>query len=101
MSIGTLISTEEFCTHYSVDPSFIHSLQDQGLIRIHIKDNLHFVDTEELKEIEKFIRLHFELDINIEGIDAISNLLQKMNEMQEEIILLRNKLSIYEGGNLS
>jgi hypothetical protein len=43
------------------------------------------------------MRLHFELDINIEGIDAISNLLQQIDNLQKELISTKNKLRLYEG----
>jgi len=40
--------------------------------------------------------LHVDLDINIEGLDAISHLLQKVNALQNELVALRNRLQIYE-----
>ena len=42
------------------------------------------------------MRLHYDLDINIEGIDAIYNLLKQVEELQSQIITLRNKLNFYE-----
>ena len=49
-----------------------------------------------LSEIEKLVRLHYDLDINLEGIEAITYLLNRVKNMQAEIILLKNRLSIYE-----
>jgi hypothetical protein len=46
--------------------------------------------------IEKMIRMHHELDINIEGIDTIFNLLKKIETLQEELIITKNKLRVYE-----
>lgn len=96
MQKDQLISTDDFCTHYSVDHSFITSLQDQGLIRLRSEDNVQFIHIEELHLIEKLVRFHYDMDINIEGIDAIFNLLQKVTTMHEEILFLRNKLRNYE-----
>ncbi len=42
------------------------------------------------------MRLNFELDINMEGIDAISNLLQQIDNLQKELISTKNKLTLYE-----
>ena len=42
------------------------------------------------------IRMHYELDINLEGIDAISNLLERVEEMQHEMTRLQNRLRFYE-----
>ncbi|HEX2683135.1 MAG TPA: hypothetical protein VHL77_04350 [Ferruginibacter sp.] len=36
------------------------------------------------------------MDINLEGIEAISYLLNRMNDLQQEILRLNNRLSIYE-----
>jgi hypothetical protein len=40
--------------------------------------------------------LHYELHINIEGIDAIYNLLKQVELLQLEIRTLKNKLNSYE-----
>ena len=44
------------------------------------------------------MRLHYELDINFEGMDAIINLLKKLQEAEEEMRRLKNKLRLYEIG---
>ena len=46
--------------------------------------------------LEKFIRLYYELDINLEGIETITHLLQRINSLQDEIIILKNRLRLYE-----
>ncbi len=51
---------------------------------------------DKLKDLEKFIRLHYELDINTEGIDAIAQLLNRVENMQDEITRLKNRLRFYE-----
>ena len=42
------------------------------------------------------LRLHRELDINIEGIDTIDHLLQRMDNLQKEVISLKNRIRLYE-----
>ena len=42
------------------------------------------------------IRLHHELNVNIEGIDVVFNLLQQQLKLKEEVNTLKNKLQIYE-----
>lgn len=91
-----LIPARDFCTHYNVEYHFITSLQHHGLIEVtHIEDD-DFIDHEQLLKLERFARMHYEMDINIEGIEAISNLLQQINEMQDELNAFRNKLSFYQ-----
>lgn len=42
------------------------------------------------------MRLHYDLEINIEGIDAIYNLLEQVNSLRKEITTLNNRLRLYE-----
>ncbi len=91
-----LISTHDFCSYYKVEASFISSLQEHGLIEITTIEQNSFIDLDHLKNVEKFIRLHYDLDINLEGIEAITYLLNRLKYMEEEIILLKNRLAMYE-----
>jgi hypothetical protein len=91
-----LIAVNTFCTSHNIEFSFISSLQQNGLIEIETIQETAFIDADQLQQVEKFIRFYYDLDINLEGIETISHLLQRMNAMQEEIIALRNRLSLYE-----
>ena len=91
-----LISTDDFCTHYKVEYSFITSLQQHGLIEVTMIDEHSFIDHDHLKNVEKLVRLHYDLDINLEGIEAITYLLNRVKDMQAEIVELKNRLMLYE-----
>jgi hypothetical protein len=71
-------------------------LQYSGLIKIISVEENYFIDSDQLVQLEKFTRLFYEMDINIEGIETISYLLQRLNNMHEEINALRNHLRFYE-----
>ena len=96
MQAQDLISAEEFCIHHQVEYSFLNSLQQFGLIEVKTIEDNRFIDPEELTDLEKFVRLHYDLDINLEGIEAINYLLQKVKNLQDEIHTLKNRLSLYE-----
>ena len=91
-----LISTTEFCDHYHIEYSFISSLEASGLIQITKVEETPFIETDRISELEKYIRLHYDLDINLQGIEAISHLLLRMEVMREEIVELKNRLKMYE-----
>jgi len=96
MQTDFLITIEEFCENYNVEISFISSLQKTGLIEIvNIKDS-GFIDADQLVQLEKFVRLYYDLDINLEGIETVNHLLKRIESMQSEVITLRNRLRIYE-----
>ncbi|MEO8935015.1 MAG: chaperone modulator CbpM [Xanthomarina sp.] len=96
MDRENLISIQEFCSVYKVPETFITSLYDYELIEITTEENTQWVRITQIKTIEKLIRFHYDMDINLEGIHAISNLLAKMEELQNEIKKLDNKLRFYE-----
>lgn len=96
MQIDKLIAINEFCVNHNIDVSFVSLLQQTGLIKITTIQESAFIDAEQLRQLEKFICLYYELDINIEGIETITHLLQRIIAMQDEIIALRNRLRLYE-----
>lgn len=96
MENENLIPVIVFCKHYNVELNFIVSLNEIGLLEITTIEETQYLYERQLAEAEKIINLHNELGINIEGIDVIINLLQKVDELQSELKLLKNRLSLYE-----
>jgi len=94
MNTDNLIRIEYFCEQYNVEFSFVHALKESGLINIVVMEDSSYLFTEDLSEIEKLIRLHYELGINIEGIDVISNLLKQISDLQQELNSAKNKLRL-------
>ena len=97
MNTTNLISIQQFCTLYNVPVTFIEALNDYELVEITITENDTFLQTNQLNDVEKMMRLHYDLEINLEGIDAIYNLLKQVENLQSEIRVLKNKLNAYEG----
>ena len=96
METAHLVPVNTFCIHHHVDIAFIDSLQRFGLIETVTVEEVSFIPEEKIIELEKFVRLYHELDINLEGLDVINHLLERMKNMQDEIVVLRNRLSRYE-----
>jgi chaperone modulatory protein CbpM len=91
-----MIPVDEFCIHHNIELSFIYSLKEFGLIEMSSVEEKIFVPVSQLNQLERLVRLYYEMDINLEGIETITYLLQRMNNMQQQIILLNNRLRIYE-----
>jgi hypothetical protein len=96
MDTNYLIAVDEFCANHNIEISFISSLQQTGLIEITTIKEEEFIDPGQLLQLEKIVRLYYELDINLEGIETINYLLKRISSLQDEIVSLRNKLRIYE-----
>lgn len=87
-----LITITQYCTISNIEPEFILSLEDSGIISLTIIDTEKYIHEEQLSELEKYMHLHYDLHINIEGIDAIRHLLGKVENMQQEINELKFRL---------
>ena len=96
MSIENYIPINQLCTHYQIEMSFFTSLNEYGLIEITTIEQTPFVHKDEVGDIEKIMRMHQELDINLEGIDTILHLLEKIKVLQTELNETKNKLRLYE-----
>lgn len=90
-----LIPQEACCTQYNIEVSFIRELNDFGLINIITVEKQSFIHSNQLNDLEKFIRLRYDLDINMEGIDAIAHLLTRVKLLQSEITGLKSRLQIF------
>lgn len=91
MARQNLILIKTLCVRYEVEISFFEELNNIGLIEIEQLENDEFIQEERIGDLEKMIRLHRELDLNIEGIDVVFNLLQKEIQLREEVQELRDR----------
>lgn len=98
METPELIPATDFCASHQIDLSFISSLQEYGLIQVTIVEDNRFIPSPELVRLEQLVRMHYDLNINFEGLDAILNLLGRVDAMQSEILSLHNRLRLYETG---
>ena len=96
MHTEEMIPVSEFCYNNEIELSLIHSFGDAGLINISIIGEQTFLSANELSQLEKLVRLHHELDINLEGIETVTHLLQQIGQMQQQILQLQNRLAFYE-----
>lgn len=90
------ISVTTICSQYDIEISFIDSLNQMGLIHIEIVAENKCIHQDHIGDLEKIIRLHYDLNVNLEGIDVVFNLLEKERELRNELVALRNRLNLYE-----
>jgi hypothetical protein len=94
--IDDLIAVNVFCVNHNIEISFINLLQQNGLIELSTIESDFFVDKEQLPQLEKLVHFHYDLDINLEGIETITYLLQRIEIQHNEIIKLKNRLRFYD-----
>lgn len=96
MKTEYLIPIDDFCTRNDIEVSFVDSLQQTGLIEITTIEETRFLDTEQLQQIDRFIRFYYELGMNLEGMDSIKHLFLRVNALYDKMKTLRNKICLYE-----
>ncbi|CAN5459120.1 hypothetical protein BH11BAC3_BH11BAC3_09380 [soil metagenome] len=96
MQTEQLILVETFCVCHNVEFSFMRALHETGLVEITTKENVAYIPESNIKEAEQFVRLHHDLELNLEGIETVIQLLEKLKEKEDEIMRLQNKLRFYE-----
>lgn len=96
MKTKNLITIQQFCDHYDVPIGFVNALQEYELIEVVRLEDTVWLRKTQIKEVEIMIRLHYELNINMEGIDAVYHLLKQIETLQDNILELKNKLNCYK-----
>ncbi|HQV39324.1 MAG: MerR family transcriptional regulator [Flavobacteriales bacterium] len=90
-----LVPIEVFCSTCQVETTLIDTLEERGLVEVTVRQERRYIAFAQLERVEKMVRLHEDLGINVEGIEAIENLLERMERLQAEMTRLRNRLRRY------
>ena len=94
--MANLITIKEYSVTYNIEPEFLMSLEDSGILIFTLEGEEKYINEDQLSDLERYIHFHYDLHINIEGIDAIRHLLQRVNQMDTEIRHLRSRLHLHE-----
>lgn len=96
MSEEKFIRVTQLCQQYQVETTWFSELNDLGIIEIQTIEDAHYIQEEHLGLVERVVRLQKELHINLEGIDTVLNLLDKIEDLQMELTAVKNRLRLYE-----
>lgn len=91
-----LILVSYYCQQTNTSIAYVESLEEYGLIQTLSIAEDNYVHSEDIAEIERVNRLQEELGINLEGIDALNHLLQKVNHLEKQLKITKERLRIYE-----
>ncbi|MEI7488892.1 MAG: chaperone modulator CbpM [Chryseobacterium sp.] len=87
------ISREELVKIYNIEITFFDELVDSGLLSIQTENEIRYVMYEDLPVFEKFTNWHYDLEINLPGLEVIHDMLRKMEDLKQKNRELMNKLS--------
>lgn len=87
------ISREELVQIYNIEITFFDELVDSGLLNIETENEIHYLMYEDLPTFERFANWHYDLEINLPGLEVINSMLQKMKNLNQINRELMQKLS--------
>lgn len=83
------ISREELVRIYNVEITFFDSLEEAGLLKTETENNIKYLMFDELSTFEKFTNWHYDLEVNLAGLEVIKHLLDQLEKLQQERLGLR------------
>lgn len=84
------ISREELVRLYDIEVTFLQDLRSYGLLQSVWEQEREFFLYDELPMLEKFIRWHYDLEVNVPGLQVIQHLLGLMEELRTQNLRLQN-----------
>ena len=78
------ISREELVRIYNVEITFFDSLEEAGLLKTETENNIKYLMFDELSTFEKFTNWHYDLEVNLAGLEVIKHLLDQLERLQQE-----------------
>ncbi|SFI11503.1 chaperone modulator CbpM [Halpernia frigidisoli] len=78
------ISHSDLVKFYNVEIHFLDSLEEFGLLKTFEEDDIKYIYYEELPNLERFANWHYDLEVNLPGLEIIHDLLSKMENLMEE-----------------
>jgi chaperone modulatory protein CbpM len=78
------ISREDVVKHYNIEVHFLDSLEEFGLLKTFEENDVKYIYFEELANLERFANWHYDLEVNLPGLEIIHNLLNKIDNLLRE-----------------
>ncbi|MGO1520657.1 MAG: chaperone modulator CbpM [Sphingobacterium sp.] len=85
----TLFNLIDICKANNIERTFVRELHRNGLIEIIIKKEQEYLEEEQLLHVERYSTWYYELEVNMQGIEVVHHLLDKIEKLQHEIRELR------------
>lgn len=69
---------KEFCLWSHIEPQFVADLAEMGILQPMQIGGESCLSIPQVKELQVYSRLYYELSVNLEGIDVIRHLLKRL-----------------------
>ena len=95
MPVTKLIALKTFCLQHDIPADFILELHQHEIIQLVVEKRNRFIPIKQLQELERIVRIYRDLQLDINGIQTVLHLVNRLEEKDAEIMSLRNQLSFY------
>ena len=89
------ISVKTLCKLHKVEETFVYALYEYDVLELKREQEELLLHEDALPLLEKMVRLNKELNINPEGLQAIHLLLQRVQGLQEELLVVKRRLDAF------
>ena len=79
------ISVIQFSKYHQIEPQFVIDLYKNDLVVLHERNQEYFIEENDQKLIERFIEFHYNLGVNLEGLEVIHHLLKQIETLQKQL----------------
>jgi len=69
---------------YRIDMDFFNDLAEAGLIDTIMEENTVYLHYDTLARFERLVTWHYDLEINIPGLEVICQLLERIEHLQQQ-----------------
>jgi chaperone modulatory protein CbpM len=82
------ITVREFSGFHEVETRLVNSFLEFGIVECHYQNEEPCIAETDIEDIEAALRLHLELEVNLEGIDIILHMRRQLLNLQQRLSAL-------------
>jgi pyridoxine 5'-phosphate synthase PdxJ len=83
------ITIKELAAFHQIEESYIMEFIRIGIISAHKRKSAMHIHLEDVDELERAIRLRRDLEVNLQGVEIICRLRNRIVQLEEEMALLK------------
>lgn len=96
MNETLFIPVSTLCARYELEVAFFNELGEAGLLHVETISCEPYIHQDSLRDLEKIIRIHRDLELEPGSIAVVFHLLEKIDELNAELEAVKSRLRLYE-----
>ncbi len=96
MAAQKLIAVKAFCSYHEINDEVFFEFESRNLIHLVKEKRSYYIPYNQLPLAEKLIRLHLQLGINLEGLEVILPLLERLQSQEDNLQKLAKQVNFYK-----